>query len=253
MKGRRSAAIDVNVDAGEGYRHDAVLLRLVSSVNIACGYHAGDDQTMVRVIGLAKNNGVNIGAHVSYPDREGFGRRRIPLSPAQIERLTLYQLRGLELMARFQGVSLKHLKLHGALYHEASKNLAVARAVGRAIVKYNSPLIWIGMPRTCQEASAKHLGIRFAREAFVDRRYFAQGVLVPRSNQRAVIKKPGDAVSQACMIVQDGKVHTIRGHRIRIDADTLCLHSDTPRCVSIARRLLRRFKTLGITVRSLRP
>lgn len=253
MKRTHARAIDFNVDAGEGYPYDAVLLRLVSSVNIACGYHAGDDQTMARVIRLAKNNGVNIGAHVSYPDREGFGRRRGSLSPAHIGRLTLDQLRGLGLMAQLQGVSLKHCKLHGALYHEASKSSAVAWAVGRAIVQYKSPLIWIGMPHTCQEASANRLGIRFAREAFVDRRYLARGILVPRSNQRAVIEQPGDAVSQACMIVRDGQVRTISGREIHMKADTLCLHSDTPRCVLIARRLLRRFKTLGITVRPLRP
>ncbi len=243
--------IDLNVDAGEGFSHDAVLIRLVTSVNIACGFHAGDAETMASTIRLAVFHRASLGAHVSYPDRRGFGRRRMDMPPARIERMVLYQLGALGALARAQRARLRHLKLHGALYHAASHDPAVARAVARAILAYDSRLIWIGMPHTRQEEAARRLKIRYAREAFVDRRYTARGSLVPRTDRRALIKDPAEAVAQAGAIILNKQARAIDGTRVPLEVDTLCLHSDTPHCGLIARRLRQKLKRLGIIARAL--
>lgn len=200
--------IDINCDLGEGCGNDFQLLKYITSANIACGFHAGDAATMARVANEAARRKINIGAHVSFFDRDNFGRKKITLPPKEIENIVLYQIGALH------GISgrINHVKAHGALYHAASEDKAVALAIGRAAKAFGK-LFWIAQASTCQEWAAKKLKIRFAREAFADRGYLPNGMLIPRGQLGALIENPADAARQAVALAGN--------------ADTICIHSDS--------------------------
>lgn len=210
-----SKRIDINCDLGEGCENDVELLKHITSANVACGFHAGDAMTMSRIGQIARKCRSNIGAHVSFPDRENFGRKKIFMPGSDIEKIVLYQIGALAALAG----NISHVKAHGALYHAANEDSNVAAAIGRAIKAYGK-VFWIAQDG-CQQLVAKKMKIQFAREAFADRRYLPDGTLVPRGQPGALITDPAEAGRQAVALASN--------------ADTICIHSDSPRCVEIAR------------------
>ena len=227
--------IDLNSDLGEGTGQDAELMPLVTSANICCGAHAGDCATSYAALGLAVRDGVVVGAHPGYDDREHFGRRELDLTEDQVYFLCLYQSGGLMALARALDVSVRYLKPHGALYNQACKDDRYARAVAEAAESLGLPLL--GLPGTRMEALA-HLRCRFVPEGFADRRYLPNGTLVPRSEANAMVTDPEEAVRQADWLIRE------RGVR------SLCVHGDNPQAVAFVRDLRAELTRRGFNVRA---
>ncbi|MEK7381029.1 MAG: 5-oxoprolinase subunit PxpA, partial [Gemmatimonadota bacterium] len=220
--------MDLNADLGESFGHyrlpDEALLDLLTSANIACGYHAGDPLVMRRVVTAAAARGVAIGAHPGYPDLQGFGRRELAASPEEIEAFVLYQLGALAGICSAAGTRVRYLKPHGALYHRAAKDPAAAEAIARAIQAFNPTLPLLGLPGTELPAAAARIGIPSAAEAFVDRGYLPDGTLVPRGQPGAMVEDPIVCADRAARMVLDGVVEAVDGSRIPISPDSLCVH-----------------------------
>lgn len=245
--------IDLNSDVGESYGHwvmgqDEALIPLVTSVNIACGAHAGDPSTMARTVALAAAAGATIGAHPGYPDREGFGRREISLTTDQLESSILFQLGALDAFCRDAGVSLRHVKPHGALYNRAARDAGVARAVVRAVCRFNERLLLVGLAGSELLEAGRAAGLRVAAEAFADRAYEPDGSLRSRRYEEAVLVGPEAAAEQAVSIVVLGKAVAHDGTNVRIRADTLCIHGDTPGAPDYARAVREALEAAGVTV-----
>ncbi|MFL5555573.1 MAG: LamB/YcsF family protein [Gemmatimonadaceae bacterium] len=245
--------IDLNADLGEGYGssrifEDAALLELVSSANIACGFHAGDAVTMRETVSAAKVRGVTIGAHPSYPDIPGFGRRELGLSPREISHHVGYQLRALRDVCGTQGARLSYVKPHGALYNRASHDPEAATAVVRAVRDVESSLTLLGPAASELARAAERHGIAFATEAFVDRAYKPDGTLVPRNEPGAVIQDVKSAVQRAVMLVKGKTITADDGSELRISAQSLCVHGDNPEAASMLRALRARLQDAGITI-----
>jgi 5-oxoprolinase (ATP-hydrolysing) subunit A len=245
--------IDLNSDVGESYGHwvmgqDESLIPLVTSVNIACGAHAGDPSTMARTVALAAAAGVTIGAHPGYPDREGFGRREISLTTDQLEASILFQLGALDAFCRDAGVTMRHVKPHGALYNRAARDAGVARAVVRAVCRYNERLLLVGLAGSQLLETGRAAGLRVAAEAFADRAYEPDGSLRSRRYDDAVLPGPDVAAEQAVSIVVLGKAVAHDGANVRINADTLCIHGDTPGAPDYARAVREALEAAGVTV-----
>lgn len=241
--------IDLNVDCGEGLDVvDAELLPLVSSVNIACGGHAGDRATMERTVHGAARLGLAIGAHPGYPDREGFGRRRMDLGPemlaAEIER----QVRDLLEVVEAEGAELVHVKPHGALYNEAGVDPDLAAVVARAVHDVRPDLVLVGLPGSALLDAGREAGLRVAAEAFADRAYEPDGRLRSRSRPGAVHAHPDLVAAQAVSIARDGRVPLEGGGWLAVVAETLCLHSDSPNAVASARAVRHALDLAGIAV-----
>lgn len=246
-------AIDLNCDLGESfgaYRigNDEALMGLITSANIACGYHAGDPLTMDRTVRLAVERGVAIGAHPGFPDLVGFGRRPMHLRPAEIENDILYQVGALAAFARAAGRPLTHVKPHGALYNMASADIEIARAVAQGVARADPELILVGLAGSALIQAAQERGLRAAREAFADRAYEADGTLRSRGLPGAVHRDPQVAAAQAVQIARYGYVTAISGERVPLEADTLCIHGDTPEAVEIARAIRCKLEQAGIQV-----
>jgi UPF0271 protein len=228
------ASIDLNADLGEGAGTDDALLEIVSSCNIACGGHAGDEASMAAGIAAALRHGVVIGAHPSYPDREGFGRRsRFAGGGALYEALTPQATTFASIAAEL-GARVGHLKPHGALYNDAAHDPALAAIVARTAAENPGRIALVGPPGSELEGAASALHIPFIAEAFADRRYRGDGSLVPRGEAGAVIGTAEDSARQALLLAREGTVVTIDGRRLGLRADTLCLHGDTPGAVAAA-------------------
>jgi UPF0271 protein len=249
--------IDLNADVGEGFGAwamgaDAELIPLVTSVNVACGFHAGDPTVMDRTVALAVASGVAVGAHPGHPDLRGFGRRAIAADPAEVERDVLYQVGALQAFARAHGTRLVHVKPHGALYNQAAEDDALARAVARGVARADQDLILVGLASTAvMRRAARQEGLRFAAEAFADRRYTAKGTLQSRREPGSVLTDPLEAAAQAVKIATEGRVLSVDGHEIVLAADTLCLHGDNPAAAANARAVRRALEAGGVTVRPL--
>ena len=231
---------------------DELLLAWVSSVNVACGFHAGDPRVMDRTVEHAARAGVAVGAHPGHFDLRGFGRRAIPADPEEIERDVLYQVGALLAFTRAHNVPLVHVKPHGALYNQAAADERVARAVARGVARAGSSLVLVGLATTAvmrQAAGAE--GLRFAAEAFADRRYARDGTLVPRGRPRALIEEPAEAGAQALRIARDGVVEAEDGSEIALRADTICLHGDHPRAAENARATRHLLEAAGVVVGAL--
>jgi UPF0271 protein len=226
--------IDLNADLGEGM-DDAAILPFVTSANIACGLHAGGPGVMDRTVSLALQHGVRIGAHPGYPDRENFGRTNLQLAPAELRALVLYQLGALDALVRTRGGALKHVKAHGALYNQAARDPELARNLAESVRNFRADLILVGLAGSAQIKAALDAGLAVEGEAFADRRYLPDGTLMPRSQPGAVLHDPAEAAAQALQIVHEHAVTASNGQLIPIDAQTLCLHGDTPGAVEIAR------------------
>jgi len=249
-------SIDLNADVGESFGayamgDDAALLELVTSVNVACGFHAGDPRVMDRTVAAAARAGVVVGAHPGYWDLRGFGRRELPVDPGEIETDLLYQVGALAAFARAHGVALAHVKPHGALYNQAARDEAAARAVVRGVARAGRSLTLVGLASSeLLRRIAAEAGIRFAAEAFVDRAYQADGSLAPRSRPGAVITDPQAAAAQAVRLAREQRVAGLDGAEIVVEADTLCLHGDNPRALDVARAVRAALAGAGVTVQA---
>lgn len=240
--------VDLNADLGEGCGSDAELLTLVSSANIACGFHAGDAQTMLESVREALKNGVAIGAHPSFPDRENFGRTAMNLPPETVYAQMLYQIGALAAIARAEGGQLRHVKPHGMLYNQAAKDAALADAIARAVHAVDSNLILVGLAGSELIRAGERFGLVTREEVFADRGYRADGSLVPRSEPGALIADEEQALAQTLEMVQRGRVKSISGEWARVRAQTVCLHGDGEHALEFARRLRKEFELKNIKI-----
>ncbi len=234
--------IDLNCDLGESFGAwqmgaDEALLALVSSANIACGFHAGDPAIMQHTVALATTHGVAIGAHLSLPDLQGFGRREMRVSADEVYAMTLYQIGALHAFARAAGTRLAHVKPHGALYNMAAHDRALAEAIAGAVYAFDPQLWLFGLAGSALIDAGKACGLPVAAEAFADRHYLSDGSLQPRSEPGAVIDDTDLATAQAVGIARDGTVQAVNGQAVALHADTLCLHGDGAHAVAVARQL----------------
>lgn len=233
------AAIDLNSDLGESFGtwtlgDDEAMLDLVTSANIACGFHAGDPSTLRRVCQAAADRNVSIGGHVSYPDLVGFGRRFIDIDPAELRDVVLYQLAALDGFAQVAGTGVAYVKPHGALYHACTSNPDQARAVIEAAHEYDPAMAVLGAPDSPLLAFAEAIGMEPVAEAFADRGYLPDGGLVPRSEAGAVISDPATVAARAVSIAVEHRVTAVDGSAVELRARSICIHGDTPGAVAIA-------------------
>jgi UPF0271 protein len=247
--------IDLNSDLGESfgvYRlgEDEEILRLVSSANIACGFHAGDPQVMARTVRAAVELGVAIGAHPSYPDRVGFGRRHMDISPDDLTWDLVYQIAALDGMAKAAGGRVSYVKPHGALYNRIAVDETQAAAVVKAIAAYNSELILLTLPGSAAMAAAKANGLSTVSECFADRAYTADGRLVPRGQAGAVIDDEAAVVSRAVELATKGTITSIDGTIVTVRAQSICLHGDTPGAARLARAIRSGLEAADVAVTS---
>jgi 5-oxoprolinase (ATP-hydrolysing) subunit A len=242
-------AIDLNADVGEGVDGDNDLFALVTSANVACGFHAGDATTMRAACDEAVRHGVVIGAHVGYRDREGFGRRVLDVAAATLEAETTEQIRVLQLCALQAGGRVAYVKPHGALYHRASVDRECATAIVSALRAIGGGLSVLAFPRSALLAQARVAGVAAVPEGFADRAYAPDGSLVPRGNTGAVLGLE-DAVRQALSIARDGAVTATDATRVRVQARSLCLHGDTPGALGLARRVVAELEAAAVELRS---
>ena len=242
--------IDLNADLGEGCDNDEALLALISSANIACGWHAGDAATMVRTVKWALERGVAIGAHPSYPDRENFGRTEMQRDPEHVYADVLYQIGALDAIVRAQGGELHHVKPHGALYNQAVRDPALARAIVRAVRDFDSDLVFFGLAGSQMIDIAKEAGLRVKQEVFADRGYNPDGTLVKRGTPGALHEDEEVALNQTLTMVREKRVRAIDGTWVPIQAETVCLHGDGAHALAFARRIRERLGAEGIAVRA---
>ncbi|MFA9455409.1 5-oxoprolinase subunit PxpA [Halalkalibacter sp. AB-rgal2] len=246
--------VDLNGDIGESFGvykigNDRLLMKEVTSVNIACGYHAGDHNTMAQTVKLAAEQGLEIGAHPGYQDLIGFGRRSIQTTPEDIYHMIVYQVSALKGFCQLFHVPLKHVKPHGALYNEAAINRGVADAIAQAVVDCDSSLILYGLAGSELIAAGRAKNLKVANEVFADRTYQDNGTLTPRHfGERAIIHDEEVAVAQVLTILKGNRVQSIDGNWISMEADTVCIHGDNEQAVQLGRRLRYVLEQEGITV-----
>lgn len=247
----RITVIDLNADLGEGAGTDESLLEYITSANVACGAHAGDMETIRRTVALALARGVAIGAHPSFPDREGFGRRAMTLPPSEVRATVAAQVEVVVRAARDAGVRLQHVKPHGALYNQAATDRVLAAAIGDAVRGVDASLIVMALAGSPMVSVLRELGLRVAQEGFVDRGYSMNGTLVPRAQPNALITDPALAARRAVLLATEHMVVVESGETISVDAATLCLHGDTPGAVALARTVRRALDQAGVSVQRL--
>jgi UPF0271 protein len=241
-------SIDLNADLGEGAGHDDELLALVSSANIACGLHAGSAQMMQTSMRAARERGVAIGAHPGFDDRQNFGRTEISLSGAEVFALVLYQLGAFQAIAHSLGLRVQHVKAHGALYNMAARNEEMADAIVRAVKAVDPKLILFVLPHSALARAAESNELHIAREIFADRNYMPDGSLVPRTRPDALLHNPEEAANRVYGMLRENKVQAIDGSEVQVEADTICVHGDTPGAVGFARELRLALHQMGIVV-----
>lgn len=247
--------IDLNSDMGESFGpwnmgDDMALLDVVTSANIACGFHAGDPDVMARTMRLASQNGVGIGAHPGFQDLQGFGRRRIRLSAEELGNLVAYQLGAAQGIARSVGARVRHLKLHGALSNMATEDPDIARACYQAALRVDPKIIIVALAGTVMEIVARDLGAHVAAEIFADRAYEDDASLVDRSKPGAVLHDPAKAAQRIIAMLRDGAIHAASGKRIPCRIDTICVHGDTAKAVAMATALRQDLEQGGISLRT---
>ncbi|SIQ68766.1 UPF0271 protein [Rhizobium sp. RU20A] len=250
-------SVDLNSDMGEAfgaYRmgDDAAMLSIVSSANIACGFHGGDPDVMAATFTLARERGVDVGAHPGFADLWGFGRRNIPHTPAEIERLVAYQIGAAQAMATYAGHRITHVKAHGALGNLTQQNAEVAMAVNRAIKAVDPSLICLVIALGHQQRQAGEMGLTTASEIFADRAYTDEGFLVDRRLEGAVIHDAAKAAERVVRMVKTGAIETITGRSLQTPIDSICVHSDTAEAVAIARGVREGLEAAGIAIRGFR-
>lgn len=247
--------VDLNCDLGESFGayvlgRDKDVVPCVTSVNVACGMHAGDPLVMRGTVRLAAENGVAVGAHPGYPDLQGFGRRDMALASDEIYAYVLYQLGALGAFCRAEGVALHHVKPHGQLYNRCARDRAAADAVARAVCDYDDGLVLVGLSGGALVEAGRELGLRCAEEFFADRAYTAAGTLVPRSEPGAVVADESAAVARTVRAVTEGVVEGVDGSLVRVAADTVCVHGDNERALAFAHALRGALEGAGVAVRA---
>ena len=246
--------VDLNADVGESWGawemgHDAEMFDVVTSANVACGFHGGDPIVMRRTLCLARDRGVGVGAHPGHMDLWGFGRRRIEgEDPADIESLLIYQIGAIRAMAGAVGVPVTHFKVHGALANATAVDAALADASARAVLATDPELIFVALPGTEQERAARRAGLRVAREAYADRAYADDGTLAPRKRPGAVIHDVALAARRAVRMATEGRVESIDGTELAVEFDTICVHGDNLHAVEMARAVRAALLAAGVEV-----
>ncbi|HZH28326.1 MAG TPA: 5-oxoprolinase subunit PxpA [Azospirillaceae bacterium] len=249
-----TATVDLNADMGEGWGayamgDDAALLDVVTTANVACGFHGGDPLVMHRTITAAKARGVEVGGHPGFLDPWGFGRRRLPdESPSDVEKLVVYQLGAIRAVAAFAGHAVTHVKPHGTLNTMANTDADLAAAIVRAVKAVDPGFVLVAMPGTELERAGERAGLRVAREIFADRAYGDDGNLVPRKVPGAMIHDVEAAAERVLRMVLDGEVVALSGKRLRVGADTICVHGDNPAAIAMARAVRSRLEAAGVSV-----
>lgn len=246
-----SARVDLNADMGESFGpwpmgNDAEVLKVVTSANVACGFHAGDPTVMARTIRVARENGVGIGAHPGFPDLQGFGRRRMQMGREDLQNAIRYQFAAIRGMSAAQGATVRHFKLHGALSNMCSEDEDMARACYEAALSVDPEVIVFVLSATAQEAAVQGLGARYAGEIFADRAYNDDATLVDRSQPGAVIHDPDRAAARMVEMVKAGAIIAESGKQIPTRVDTICLHGDNATALQIARAVRDRLTAEGV-------
>lgn len=247
-----SKMINLNADIAEGWGaydigNDADLMKIIKSASIACGFHAGDPNTMHRLCTMAKELDVSIGVHPGFNDLWGFGRRRIQMKPQDLEYMVAYQIGALQGMARYSSLKVTHLKAHGALNNMAAEDEGYAMAIGRAIKTVDPSIIYVALYGSQMQKAGEKLGLPMALEAFPDRRYADDGNLASRTIPGTVLKDPNQAGEQALRMA-DGEIVSINGKRLKVKVDTLCVHGDEATGVIVARGIRKTLEDAGISV-----
>jgi len=246
--------VDINADLGEGFSvytlgQDKEIMKYVSSVNIACGWHAGDPTTMRNTINLAKLNNVAVGAHPSYPDRMGFGRRYMKISRNEARNYVLYQIGALYAFVKAEGLKLQHVKPHGALYNAMAKDEELVRGIVEAILDFDDKLIFVGPSLSKALEIAQDMGARVAHEVFADRAYNSDGTLVSRSKEGALLHDKYLIANRVLSMLKDGGIKSIEGEWIELKVDTICIHGDTPEALESAEFLNKKLIEEGIEIK----
>ncbi|MBZ2175915.1 LamB/YcsF family protein [Schnuerera sp. xch1] len=249
--------IDLNSDIGESFGNyklglDEEVVRHISSANIACGWHAGDPMIMEKTINFAIESNVSIGAHPGLPDLIGFGRREVKITSQEAKNYIKYQIGALWAFAQSKGVKLQHVKPHGALYNMAAKDSELARAIAEGIYEVDKDLILVGLANSELTKAGKEIGLRIANEVFADRAYNPDGTLVSRKKFGAVIHDKNLAIKNVIRMVKEGKIETITGEDISIQADTICVHGDNPQAVLFVQEIRKALENEDVQVASMK-
>jgi len=245
-------SVDINADLGEGAAHDAELFELISSANIATGFHAGDSDTMHAAVCAAKEHGVAVGAHPSFFDRENFGRKELKIGNQDVFDAVAYQLGVFQAIASAVGVRPNHIKPHGALYNMAVRDQELADAIARAIESVDPTLILFAPDRSELARAGEAHGLKIAPEIFADRNYLNDGWLVPRTRPDALLHDPKEAAQRVLRMLREGKVRSVEGGDIDVRVETICVHGDTPGAVEFARELRTRLEGDGVRISALK-
>jgi UPF0271 protein len=242
--------IDINADLGESFGAYTIGSdpALMASITSACGYHAGDPSVMRRTIELAREHGVAVGAHPGFPDLVGFGRRELQATSDEVENFVLYQIGALAAFTRALGMRLQHVKPHGALFNMAVSDAALADAIARAVAAFDDSLVLFGLPGSQILAAGRRAGLRVASEVFADRAYEPDGSLASRRKPGSVIHDPAAVLARALRMVREGTVVALDGNPVPVEADTICVHGDTPGAAALAATLRQGLEADGIRV-----
>ena len=243
--------IDLNCDMGEGYETDELIMPFISSANIACGYHAGDESTIQLTIALALKYNVAVGAHPSYPDKINFGRKEMLMNPEKVYNMVSVQINLVKSIAERLGIRMQHVKPHGALYNAAAIQPELAQAIVNAVKSCDEKLIIYGLPNSELEKATVKEGIRFAAEVFADRTYTDQGMLTPRSDENAMISDADDSIQQVLQMINEGTVLSTSKKMLPIKADTICIHGDGSHAVEFAQKISASLKNYNIIIQSI--
>ena len=245
--------VDLNSDLGESFGAytlgmDERILEVISSANIACGFHAGDPEVMRKTVGLALKNGVAIGAHPGLPDLVGFGRRNLAVTPKEVYAMMVYQIGALWAFVKAEGAKMRHVKAHGALYNMAAADEKLAEALAEAVYKVDGELILFGLSGSWMIKKARAIGLKTAEEVFADRSYQKDGSLTPRSQPGAMITDEEASLAQVLGMVKNGTVKSVQGDVVSIKADTICVHGDGEHALEFSKRIKERLIAEGVTV-----
>ena len=248
--------VDLNCDLGEAFGNysfggDKDIIPLITSANIACGFHAGDENVMNQTVKLAKENHVSIGAHPGLPDLKGFGRRKMDINLTEVYNLIVYQLGALEGFCKVHQTRINHVKPHGALYNMGAKNKDIAKAIAKAVYDFDSAIVLVGLSNSLLISEAKAIGLKTASEVFADRRYEDNGQLVNRKESDAVITDTDEALKQVLKMVTENKVISRNGKEIDLETDTICVHGDGKHALEFVEQIRKKLTKEGIDIQSL--
>ena len=248
--------IDLNCDLGESFGNykigmDEEVIKFISSANIACGFHASDPLVMEKTVALAKENGVQVGAHPGFPDLVGFGRRNMNVSPAELKAMVMYQVGALAAFCKARGVKMNHVKPHGAMYNMAAKDIKLALAIAEGIAQVDDSLILLGLSGSQLLKAAQEVGLKSAAEVFADRAYEEDGSLVARTKPGAVIADENQVIERVIKMIKFGKVQAITGKEIEIKPDSICVHGDNPKALNFVKLIRQRLTQENIKIEAM--